>query len=135
MSKTPLATFRHKDVYSNTCRRWEVTRVGLYISAIRWSIVVKWSVFDGKLIGLTHTIIIFERKMWWNIFCIYFLFHEKLFLWTPCIWKGKKERRGECIHAYHSRSQFLCQGHLSNVHCNYLHTNKNADFYRPFSPC
>ena len=29
MSKTLLATIRHKDVYSNTCRRWTVARVGL----------------------------------------------------------------------------------------------------------
>ena len=35
---------------------------------------MKSSVFDGELIGLTHTIIIFETK-WWDIIICYFLFY------------------------------------------------------------
>ena len=50
---------------------------------------MKYSVFDGELIGLTHTIIIFEKK-WWDIFLYlfcYFMGHffilgRPVHLWT-----------------------------------------------------
>ena len=49
------------------------------------SIVMKSSVFDGELLGLTHTIIILEKK-WWDFLFFYFfifLFHGTLFLGRP----------------------------------------------------
>ena len=58
-----------------------------HISAIKWSIVMKWSVFDGELIGLTHTIIIFEKKMVGYIFYLFFISWDTFF-GTPCTWSS-----------------------------------------------
>ena len=48
---------------------------------------MKLSVFDGELIGLTHTIIIFEKK-WWEILFISFFISWDTFFGTLCRWKA-----------------------------------------------
>ena len=46
---------------------------------------MKSSVFDGELIGLTHTILIFEENNGVIYIFIFILFHGTLFFGTPCI--------------------------------------------------
>ena len=77
MSKTPLATFRHKDVYVKS-GQGRICTVFTYLSN---EVINYYEIkcnFDGELIGLTHTIIIFEKK-WWDIFSIYFYFMGHFF--------------------------------------------------------